>query len=457
MDNLTDAQRALVERFATEHDVPGIAIAIVGGGTLVAAGGHGTADLARGAPVTARTVWPIASLTKSFAALAAMQQVEAGRVDLDAPVTDVLPWLRVCAPDVAPSLTLRRLLTHGGGLGRTGHQDRTREEVPNPYPTRRALLEALGEARLQSAPGAVYSYSNEGYAIVGHVVETLAGKPLEAVLREDVLARTGMADSDVTFARWREASDRAVPYAGEGAGPFDSGERHDGRVVVRLVEDYQTFLSTGGVVSTAADLARYQVATMDYGGGALGLSAGGLDAMHAVQRPYGDTGWGYGLGWQVMWSGATRVIGHSGGLPGVSNYQLLVPAEGAGVVVLTNRGDRKAFTLAEQLIATVRGPLWRARPDGPLPFTTRHRDTDLGEYAGTYRFRKGPADVVVDGDLLVLRTPSRYDGPDQTLRLRAVAPDRFLGIAEGSAVSFVRDAAGRIVRFVHTGYAYERE
>ena len=69
-----------------------------------------------------------------------MQQVEAGRVDLDAPVTDVLPWLRVCAPDVAPSLTLRRLLTHGGGLGRTGHQDRTREEVPNPYPTRRALL-----------------------------------------------------------------------------------------------------------------------------------------------------------------------------------------------------------------------------------------------------------------------------------------------------------------------------
>ena len=107
-------------------------------------------------------------------------------------------------------------------------------------------------------------------------METLAGKPLEAVLREGILARAGMADSDVTFARWREASDRAVPYAGEGAGPFDSGERHDGRVVVRLVEDYQTFLSTGGVVSTAADLARYQSATMDYAGGTLGLSAGGL-------------------------------------------------------------------------------------------------------------------------------------------------------------------------------------
>ncbi len=457
MDDLTDAQRALVERFAAEHDVPGIAVAIVRDGALVAAGGHGMADVARAAPATARTVWPIASLTKSFTGLAAMQQVEAGRAALDAPITDVLPWLRVAEPDVAPRLTLRRLLTHSGGLGRTGHQDRTREETSNPYPTRRALLEALVEARLQSAPGAVYSYSNEGYAIVGHAVETLAGKPLEAVFAEDILARAGMVDSDVTFARWRAAPDRAVPYAGEGAGPFDSGERHDGRVVVRLVEDYQTFLSTGGIVSTAADLGRYLAATMDYAGGRLGLSAGGLDAMHAVQLPYGDTGWGYGLGWQVMWSGATRVIGHSGGLPGVSNYQLAVPADGAGVVVLTNRGDRKALTLAEQLVATVRGPLWRARPNEPLPLATRYRAADLTEYAGTYRFRKGPADVAVEGDLLVLATPSRYDGPDQTLRLRAVAPDRFVEIAQGSPVSFVRDGAGRIVRLVHTGYAYERE
>jgi hypothetical protein len=126
-------------------------------------------------------------------------------------------------------------------------------------------------------------------------------------------------------------------------------------------------------------------------------------------------------------------------------------------VVLTNRSDRKAFFLAEQLMATVRGPLWREAIGAPMPFGSRYRPRDLDEYAGTYRFRKGPARVSVDGERLVMHTPSRYDGPDQTIVLRAVGPDQFMSLAQGQCITFVRDAAGAVVRFVHTGYAYERE
>lgn len=459
MDGFTEQQGHIVQAFMADQDIPGAAVALVHGGVLIAEQGFGLADMSTGRAPTPDTLWPIASLTKSFTAVAAMQLVEEGLLDLDAPIADYLPRLCVANPDTTRRLSMRRLLTHTSGLGRTGHQDRTREESINPYPTREALVAALDTAVPQAPVGRCFSYSNESYAIAGRSIEVLRGKPLEDCFLDQILAPVGMTRSRVRFREWRSERDRAVLYAGEDIGPYGSGTYHGAHQVVELVDDYQTFLSTGGIVSTAHDLALYQMATMSYAASPLGLSAASLDHMHSAQHLYGDCGWGYGLGYWVMRSGDERVIGHSGGLPGVSTYSLMIPAQRTGVVVLTNRSDIKAMGLAELLMGDLLGPLWRAGLDQPLPIHSvwgSPSAADLHPYLGEYRFRRGPAQVQAGEAGVMLRTPSRYDGPVQEIATCRVARDRFVSLAEGHVIDFVRDGSGEISGFLNSGYRYER-
>ena len=456
----SETQVAIIEDFMTSHDVPGCAIALVADGRITAADGFGQANLETEAAPTADTLWPIASVTKSFTAVAAMQCVEDGLLDLDLPVTDYLPNLVVTDSETTARLTMRRLLTHTSGIGRTGHQDRTREEATNPYPTREALLAALGSVVPQAPVGECFSYSNESYAIAGHVIETVKGKSLERCFAEDIFEPLGMSRTVPRFSNWREDSDRATLYAGANIGPYGSGQSHRGYEVVDLVSDYQTFLSTGGIASTARDLARYQLASMDYHSSALGLSGNALRHMQSQQHGFGDSGWGYGLGYRVMPTERGPVVGHSGGLPGVSTYSLMLPSEQLAAVVLTNRSDIKAMGLAERLLNDVRGPIWRDEVSEPLPIRSKWDTPDpseLDQYVGAYRFRRGPAEVLHGERGIIVHTPSRYDGPVVQLDTVRVARDRFVSVHDAQVVEFRRDAAGFINGFLYSGYRYDRE
>ena len=461
--HFTSEQRTIIADFMEEGDIPGIAASMVRDGSIIAEEGFGVADVAKQRPATEHTVWPICSVTKSFTGVLAMQLVEQGKLALDEPVRTYLPIFRVKDETAGRLMTTRLFLRHNSGMGRTGHQDRTREEEVNPYPTRASLVEALETAVLQSAPGECFSYCNEGFATVGHTIETLAEISLEAYFTTKIFQPVGMVDSSVRFMDWKTAKDRTYAYSRGDAGAFDSGERHDEYTVTRLNDDYQTFLSTGGIVSSAHDLALYQIATMGYEGSSLGLTAGSLDHMQSVQYPFGDTGWGYGFGYWVFWSGGIKVIGHSGGLPGISTYSMMIPSEKTGVVVLTNRGDRRAFFLAERLMNTVRGQVWRSKPDEPLPFKTRYPKpsaSDLAEYEGTYEFRNGLAIVEAGDGGVVVKTPNRWtselDAPLQTIVTTQVGPDSFMSRDQGMSIPFLRDESGRIDRFLNGGYAYQR-
>lgn len=459
MKPFTDPQASLIRSFMAANDIPAVAAAVVRDGQIANADGIGAADMRASRAAGPDTLWPIASVTKSFTAVLALQLVEDGLLDLDAPVTDYLPELLVADSDTTARLSMRRLLTHTSGLGRTGHQDRTREETLNPFPTRQALIAALHSAVPQAPVGGRFSYSNESFVVAGRVIEILRAKPLEACLEDHIFAPLQMSRTVARFSEWRADPDRAVLYAGSGIGPYGSGTRHGEHEVVELVSDYQTFLSTGGIASTAKDLARYQLASMDRCGSALGLSGNSLDHMQSTQHLFGDSGWGYGLGYWVMPMGDGRVIGHSGGLPGVSTYSMMIPDEGVGVVVLTNRSDVKAMVLAEQLMGDLRGPLWREDTQQPLPICSRWGSpsaADLEPYAGTYEFRRGPAQVRIGSRGVTINTPSRYDGPNRELPTCRVARDRFVCLSDGHVVEFLRDDDDRIIGFLNSGYLYVR-
>ena len=182
--------------------------------------------------------------------------------------------------------------------------------------------------------------------------------------------------------------------------------------------------------------------------------------MQSAQHLYGDSGFGYALGYWVLPLGNSYAIGHSGGLPGVSTYSLMLPDEGVGVVVLTNRSDIKAMILAERLAGELRGELWRTDTKTPLPVQSAWAEPsseDLEPYLGNYRFRRGPAAVKMGQTGVIIETPSRYDGPVVTLHTRRIARDRFVCLNDGHVVDFTRDTQGNIVAFLHSGYRYTRE
>src|SRR6266540_4335097 len=182
---------AYVESQMREQRIPGLALGIVQGDQIVHLKGFGVADPS-GRAVTPQTPFQIASISKSFTALAVVQLVEAGKVDLDAPVQRYLPWFRVADPDASARITVRHLLTHTSGL-----RDQSEE-----FTSRDASDGALEKAvrALRTVPsaqpgGQAFQYANINYSVLGLIVQTVAGQSYEDYVQAHVLAPLEMTDS----------------------------------------------------------------------------------------------------------------------------------------------------------------------------------------------------------------------------------------------------------------------
>ena len=444
--DLSAEQRKIVTTAMNAEGIPGVAVAIVKDSQVVASEGFGYRALDGKLPMTPNTVSPICSLTKSITGVAVMQLVEDGKISLDEPVVSYLPRFRTEDESASRKITPRMLLSHKSGMGRTGHQSRMYEEVV-PYKDRADLVSRLAEVKLQARPNATWSYCNEGYVVLGHLIETLSGEPLDRCFQRCVFDIVGMKETFTSFADWRESENRSHTYV----------KRGDGYEETRLPDIYDIYLSTGGISSTAYDIARYQIATMDYARSPL-LTAGSLDQMHTVSMPFGDTGWGWGLGWSIGWIGDRKVVSHAGGLPGVATYSLMVPSEKIGVAVITNLEGAGVGILAEELAGTVLGePMYRKSTTAPLPFRTCYRITeaDLAQYAGAYRGRDADAVVQLEDGLLGITFEESDHDPDEAL-CRSVGEDMFLDVNRGSVVHFVRNAKGQVDSLLSGGDKFWR-
>lgn len=441
-----------------ERDIPGVAVAVVVDGAISEEFGVGLANIREGTLATPRTPWPICSLTKSITCTAVMQLAERGLLGIDDPVRKHLPEWRVADSRASDRITIRQLMRHSSGIGLPGFQQRVREETPNPYPTRESLMAALADVELQSEPGKFWSYSNEGFATLGHLVERISGIPLEEYFLSRIFSPAGMLKTLVRFRDWRSMPKRAFNYTRLGSGEMASDESHGDYRVGHLPEDYQTYLSTGGVVSTAHDLALYQIASMNHADSPL-LNRESLEEMQQISFEYGDTGWGYGFGWAISSHDGMKTVGHNGGMVGLSTYSLMIPSERIGVVVLTNRGNIVPLFLAERLLGIVRSkPLWRDSSAQPLPFRSRCRMPErvASEYLGNYRSGNNSTRVTASNRGLLIESPEESGEPAVMIAL-SVGPDTFLGCETAQVAHFARDENGNIIALLRGGLAYRRD
>ena len=266
---------AAIDRFLDEQmrvqRVPGLALAVTQGDQIAYVKGYGYAHT--GAPVTAETQFLIASLTKSFTALAVMQRVEAGQIALDAPVQRYLPDFTLADPVVAAQITVRQLLNQVSGLADAGFPEM---RLPTPATLADRIVQ-LRRARPTTAPGTTYRYFNPNYQILARLVEVVSGEPFSTYLQRQIFAPLQMNHT----VNLLSSADLAVL-------PTNLAQGHLLAFGLPLATGEETgFLGgSGGVVSTAEDLAHYLLLQSKAGRyqGAQLLSPAGMALLHTPWR-----------------------------------------------------------------------------------------------------------------------------------------------------------------------------
>lgn len=319
------ADTATVDRWLEaqlrDAGIPGGALVIVRDGRIVDERGFGTAD-PTGRPVTATTPFVIGSLSKSITALAVMQLVDAGKVDLDAPVRRYLPEFRVADPVAADRITVRELLTHTSGLSTAVGI----APLTTPPTSLDARVRDLATAELASAPGTRYAYSNANYLVLGRLVEVVSREPFGTWVRAHVFGPLGMAHA---------ATDRATA---ETVGLSDAHRLWFGLADDHAPLDRPDLVPAGWITASADDLGRLLLAELD-GGRFAGGSIVSAAAVREMQTGTVATGTGderMGMGWVTSTLDGERIVAHAGSTTDMAAIQVLVPDRHLGVAVLFN-------------------------------------------------------------------------------------------------------------------------
>jgi CubicO group peptidase (beta-lactamase class C family) len=355
---------AYVDAQMRELRIPGLALGIVQGDQIAHLQGFGIADPS-GRSVTPQTPFLIGSLSKSFTAVAVLQLVEAGKIDLDAPVQRYLPWFRVADEVASAQISVRHLLYQTSGLPRT-----TDIAFINDDDTSAGALEArvraLRTQELAHPVGTSYEYSSPNYQTLGLIVQQVSGQPYEAYMRTHVFDPLGMRQ---TFTAQTDAQQHGMAM----------GYRYwFGMPAPATLAFPRGAVPSGYLISSAKDMAHYLLAHLSAGsvGGATILSAQGIAELHRPGGPHEIPGVAVGMGWEVgSVLHGVPTISFLGDLPNFAASMALVPDGQWGVVLLANAdpwlarvgGDRRWLNMTTGVINLLaeRPPV--AVPASPLP------------------------------------------------------------------------------------------
>jgi CubicO group peptidase (beta-lactamase class C family) len=327
--------------FAAERHIPGIAYGLVLDGELVHVGATGFANIEKKIPAAADIRFRIASMTKSFTAMAILKLRDAGKLALTDPVEKFIPEFRNIAPLTtdAPPITIRHLLTMTPGF-----------PEDNPWGDRQLALSGddfkrflRGGVALSNAPGVAFEYSNFAYALLGQIISAVTQQPFQRFISREILDPLGMKDTVWEFStvpteklalgyRWENGAWRLEPML------------HDG-----------TYGAMGGLLTTIHDFARYVAFHLaawpprnETDEGVVRRAT--LREMHkpaevtaviaTAKNLAGEstpfvTGYAYGLRWS-MDSNNVINVGHSGGLPGFGSQYTFYPEYGVAVISFAN-------------------------------------------------------------------------------------------------------------------------
>jgi len=313
---------AAIDAYVTEQmnnlGIPGMALGIVQDGQIAHVQGFGVADLS-GRAVTPQTPFYIGSLSKSFTALAVMQLVEAGKIDLDALVQTYLPWFELADKEASAKITVRNLLNQTTGIAtRDGHRFWASQQGLD------ETVRGLDIIRLTQPVGSTFQYSNTNFIIAGLLVEKVSGQSYGDYVSQHIFEPLDMRHSYTSRA----------PALADGLS--DGHSDMFGRAFRNGKGMPPPYLPTGGLISSAEDMSHYLIAQLNDGryGDALLLSAQGIAELHTPAIPVGE-GY-YAMGWFAGTMDGVALVNHNGDTGNFHTFIMLMPEQSSGFVLLAN-------------------------------------------------------------------------------------------------------------------------
>jgi CubicO group peptidase (beta-lactamase class C family) len=378
----SDVERAVSRGVAYAQEisewtpVPGGVLAVVSRDGLLDQAAWGRADVAAGTVMHTDHRFEIGSISKVTTALLVHRLVEDGSVDLDRPVTELVPWLSFGEP--AAPVTARHLLSHTGGLVLGA----------DAVPGEAAQLWGMRSLVRSGTPGERFHYSNLGYMALGALASSVCGAALPELVADRVLEPIGMGTALPTVRHDSRAGMAVGHWPLHDDRPWVPGDP------VTAATWFEVGSADGNVAASAAELG--QLASFLLGDGQPLLTAESFDRLVSPSAPQGEDvlTWGatpkgewsrYGLGINVEQVAGHHCVSHGGGMVGYATYLLADRDAGLGVVVLTNgSGEHPAAHVVARVVhRMLLHPQWRPPSAAGLATPGEVTAARTGRFAGT--------------------------------------------------------------------------
>ena len=344
----TDSLKLYFEKARADWDVPGLAIAIVKDSEIILSEGFGVCDIKKGGKVNGKTMFPIASNTKSFTAAALAILVDEKKISWENKVTTYIPYFRLYDPYVSENMTIRDLLCHRSGLATFSGDlvwygsNYSREEV---IKRARFLKPEYGFRER-------FGYSNIMFLTAGEIIPAVTGKSWDDFLKTNFFEPLKMKRTITTTSDLKKFDNVATPHTD-----------FEGKVIPIEYLNWDNIAPAGSIISCVDDMSQWLKLQLNKG-------VFDDDTIFSIKQSremwspntilgvseFSEKLWpstyfkAYAMGWQVMNYKDHKVVSHSGGYDGMISYSCLVPDENLGFVILTNKNSSLYFPLVYKIL-----------------------------------------------------------------------------------------------------------
>ena len=390
------------------------AVLVARGGTVLVSKGYGMANYEDAIPITPRTKFRLASVTKQFTAMGILILQERGKLKIEDPICN---YVEAC-PAAWETITIHHLLTHTAGVPNFTAFSGYRQTKTMPT-TVSALMARFRDKPLDFKPGEQFRYSNSNYALLGHIIERVSGKPYGAFLHEAIFGPLKMSDSGY------DSTSEILKQCAQGY------ERVGDDLINVEPVNLSVSFAAGGIYSTVEDLYRWSQA----------LSARKLVAektLAAMTTPFKDN---YAYGLIVDEQFGRKQISHSGSIDGFVTFIGCYPKEKVTVIVLSNLGNAPSPIIARDLAAIVFGEKYEVPVERKeIKVDAKLYDAYLGEYE---REPGRNFKVFKENNRLFLAFLGR-----PTIELFPESETKFFVKVVDIQFSFVRDEKGHVTHLI---------
>lgn len=444
--DLTQTLEPALAELVEKHRLPGLAIGVVKDGRVIYAQGFGEKSRGSGKPITTKSIFHMASVSKPFTATAAMQLVEAGKLELDAPLTKCLPYFRL-AEEESKTITVRQALTHTSGFPDV--QDYEWDKPQHDAGAAERFVRSIAGEEMLFAPGGGSRYSNMAFDTMGDVIAKASGMSFDDYVRTHILEPLGMKSTSFIH------SETPAEYRTQGHSTAFS-ERID-QAPCPVYPYNRRHAPSSTLNSNVEDMCRWMLAN---------LANGELDGRRILEVESYEVMWSQdddtptiGLSWFLADFGGRRFVNHSGGDTGFNSFCGLLPDESLGVVAMVNSDRSPVGDVASAALLAALGEefsLPAPRLSSELAYVLENEGTDAAieryfelreSEPADWDFGFGELDQVCE----ILMRKERYAEAAEVAALNADIHSE-LGVAFtrlGQAMAAAGDADGARESFEH--------